>query len=107
QVMNVTGGFDAWKSAGLPVATPDPNRNYLSNWSRAKVEGYTERKLEVNGWPVNLTSYKLGDLFHAKVDNVSPGANLARTTAAARQEAERLALERAGELLIRTERRAV
>lgn len=107
QVMNVVGGFDAWKAAGLAVATPDPNQNYVKNWSREKVEGYAERKLEVSGWPVNLTSYKLGDLYHAKADNVSPGANLARTTGATREEAERLALDRAGELLARTQRRAV
>jgi hydroxyacylglutathione hydrolase len=107
QVMNVTGGFDAWKNAGLPVAMPDPGRNYIQNWSRAKVEAYTERKLELHGWPVNLTSYRLGALFHAKADNVSPGANLARTTGPTREEAEQLALARADELLARTERRAV
>ncbi|HKX00636.1 MAG TPA: rhodanese-like domain-containing protein [Bryobacteraceae bacterium] len=107
QILNVTGGFDAWKSAGLPVALPDPERNYIRNWSRAKVEGYSERTLELHGWPVNLTSYRLGAQFHAKADNVSPGANLARTSAATREEAERLALARAGELLARTQRRAV
>ena len=107
QVLNVTGGFDAWKAAGLPVATPDPERNYLQSWSRAKVEGYRERGAELHGWPVNLTSYKLGGRFHAKADNVSPGANLARTTGATREEAEQLALTRAGELLARTQKRAV
>ena len=107
QVMNVTGGFDAWKSGGLPVATPDPQKNYIKSWSRAKVEGYRERTLEVAGWPVNLISYKLGDAYHAKADNVSPGANLARTSAASREEAERLALAHAGELLSRTRRQAV
>jgi rhodanese-related sulfurtransferase/glyoxylase-like metal-dependent hydrolase (beta-lactamase superfamily II) len=106
-VMNVTGGFDAWKAAGLPVATPDSARNYVQNWSRAKVEDYAERKLEVHGWPVNLTSYKLGGQFHAKADNVSPGANLARTAGATREEAEQLAIARAAELLARTQRRAV
>ena len=107
QVINVTGGFDAWKAAGLAVATPNPERNYLKGWSRAKVEGYRERKAELHGWPVNLTSYKVGGLFHAKADNVSPGANLARTTGATREEAEQLALARAGELLARTHKRAV
>ena len=107
QVVNVTGGFDAWKAAGLPVATPDPERNYVENWSRAKVEGYRERTLELHGWPVNITSYKIASRSHAKADNVSPGANLARTTAATREEAEQLAMARAGELLGHTQRRAV
>jgi len=67
-----------------------------------KVEDYQERKLEVAGWPVNLTSYRLGEVFHAKADNVSPGAALARTTGATREEAEKKALDRAEQLLGRT-----
>ncbi len=90
-VMNVTGGFDAWNGAGFPVAMPDAARNYVQNWSRAKVEGYQERAIDLHNWPVHVASYKLGGRFHAKADNVSPGANLAR----------------AGELLARTKRHAV
>jgi len=67
-----------------------------------KVEEYQERRVEVGGWPVNLTTYRLGNLFHTKADNVSPGAALARTTGATREEAENKALERARELLART-----
>lgn len=67
-----------------------------------KVEDFQERRVEVKGWPVNLTSYRLGDVFHCKADNVSPGAALARTTGATREEAENKALQRAGELLART-----
>ena len=63
-----------------------------------KAEEYQERKVEVLGWPVNLTSYRLGEVFHCKADNVSPGAALARTTGATREEAEKKALERAGYL---------
>jgi len=72
-----------------------------------KVEDYLERKVEVSGWPVNLTSYRVGDVFHCKADNVSPGAALARTTGATREEAEKKALERAEQLLGRTRRHAV
>jgi len=106
-VMNVTGGFDAWNGAGLPVATPDSARNYVQNWSRAKVEGYQERTIDLHNWPVHVASYKLGGRFHAKADNVSPGANLARATGGTREEAEQNALSRAGELLARTKRHAV
>lgn len=67
-----------------------------------KVEEYQERRIEVGGWPVNLTTYRLGGVFHTKADNVSPGAALARTTGATREEAEKKAIERAGELLART-----
>jgi hypothetical protein len=67
-------------------------------------EAYSERQVEVDGWQVNLTSYQLGDAFHCKADNVSPGAWLARTTGATRQEAEQKALDRARQLLSRTRR---
>jgi hypothetical protein len=72
-----------------------------------KVEEYQERKVEVSGWPVNLASYRLGDVFHCKADNVSPGAALARTTGATREDAEKKALERAEQLLSRTRLRAI
>jgi hypothetical protein len=72
-----------------------------------KVEEYRERKTEVAGWPVNLTSYRLGNVFHSKADNVSPGAALARTTGATREEAENKALDRAAQLLGRTRVHAV
>jgi hypothetical protein len=69
-----------------------------------KPEDYSERRVDVEGWPVNLTSYKLGEVYHTKADNVSPGAALARTTGATREEAEQKALERARQLLSRTRR---
>jgi hypothetical protein len=72
-----------------------------------KPEDYRERKVEVDSWQVNLTSYKLGEVYHCKADNVSPGAWLARTTGATRDEAEQKALERARQLLSRTRRQDV
>jgi hypothetical protein len=72
-----------------------------------EVEEFQERKVEVRGWPVNLTSYRLGEVFHCKADNVSPGAALARTTGATREDAEKKAIERAEQLLARTRVQAV
>jgi hypothetical protein len=69
-----------------------------------RAENFTERKLELSGWPVHITSYQLGQEWHAKADNVSPGAALARATGASRQEAESRVIERAGNLLARTRR---
>lgn len=65
---------------------------------------YEERQMEVAGWPVRLSSYRLGELYYCRADNVSPGAWLARTTGQTRQEAETKALERAQQLLSRTRR---
>jgi len=72
-----------------------------------KVENFAERKIEIDGWPVNLTTYRIGETFHCRADNVSPGAGFARTTGATREEAEEKAMERAKELLSRTRRHEV
>jgi hypothetical protein len=72
-----------------------------------KPEDYCERQVEVEGWNVNLTTYKLGEVYHSKADNVSPGASLARTTGTTREEAEQKALERARQLLSRTRRHEI
>ncbi|HLJ13596.1 MAG TPA: hypothetical protein VKV15_03805 [Bryobacteraceae bacterium] len=70
-------------------------------------QDYTERKLELESWEVNLTSYRLGDVFYAKVDNVSPGATVARSRGASLEEAVNKALAKARERLANTRRRAV
>jgi len=72
-----------------------------------KAEEFQERRLELAGWPVNLSSYRMGEQWHSKADNVSPGAALCRTTGATREEAEQKAIQRAGELLSRTKVREV
>ena len=72
-----------------------------------KVEEHSERQLEIEGWPVHLTSYRIGDVFHCTADNVSPGANLARTRGATREEAENKAIQYASERLSQTKRHAV
>lgn len=72
-----------------------------------QAEEFTERIIDVDTWQVRLSCYKLGDTYHCKADNVSPGAALARTTAATREEAEQKAFDRARQLLSRTHRREV
>ncbi len=46
-----------------------------------KPEHFSERRVEIDGWQVNLTTYKLGEKWRTKADNVSPGAALARVVA--------------------------
>ncbi len=72
-----------------------------------KPENFSERTVDIDGWQVNLTTYRLGDKWHTKADNVSPGAALARVSANTRENAEARALDRAKELLSRTKRHAV
>jgi hypothetical protein len=70
-------------------------------------EEFQERQLDLAGWPVNLSSYRLGSEWHCKADNVSPGAALCRTTGTTREEAEQKAIARAEQMLQRTRRREV
>ncbi len=72
-----------------------------------KPEDYSERSLEIDGWPVHLVTYRLDGKYHSKADNVSPGANLARIVADTKEDAEDKAIARARELLGRTRRRAI
>lgn len=69
-----------------------------------KAEEYSTRTLELEGWKVRLTSYRLGNTYHCTADNVEPGAWIARAQGATREEAESRAIERARELLGRTRR---
>lgn len=66
---------------------------------------FRERQIEIDGWPVRLTSYRVGDKFVCQADNVSPGACLARFAAATAEEAEIQALSKARHLLGKTHRR--
>jgi hypothetical protein len=72
-----------------------------------KTQQYQERQVELNGWPVRLTSYKVGEKFVCQADNVSPGACLARFSADTFEEAESNAISKAKHLLGKTKRHDV
>lgn len=67
-----------------------------------KPEDYHARKETAGVWELNVISYKLGDKYLCTVDNVSPGATLARAEGATREEAEAKALEKARAMVGRT-----
>jgi hypothetical protein len=68
---------------------------------------YAERQIEIDGWPVKLTSYQIGPKYVCQADNVSPGACLARFSAPTPEEAESQAISKARHLLGKTKRREV
>ncbi len=72
-----------------------------------KSENFQEREIEIDGWPVKLTSYRVGNEYVCQADNVSPGACLARFTAATPEEAEAQAISKAKHLLGKTQRRPI
>ncbi|MBI4513191.1 MAG: hypothetical protein HY702_03690 [Gemmatimonadetes bacterium] len=67
-----------------------------------KAEEYRSRRTKVGAFEINIESYRLGDTYHCKVDNVQPGAVLARGQGKTREEAERVAGEKAKEMLAKT-----
>jgi hypothetical protein len=67
-----------------------------------RAENYQRRRQELAGWPVSTVSYKLGDRFICEIDNVNPGARVARAEGSTREEAERAAIEAAERRLGRT-----
>ena len=51
-----------------------------------------ERRDTLDGWPIRLTTYRTGDRFICKIDNIDPGTLMARGEGRTRQDAERAAV---------------
>ena len=69
-----------------------------------KPEDYSRRDLELAGWPITIETYKLGDVYHSTIYNKDPGARFARADGSTKDEAERVALEKATRYLQQTRR---
>ncbi len=65
-------------------------------------EEYRERTEPVPPFHIHVASYRLGTVYYCSVDNVDPGAVVARSQGATREEAELRAVTRAKEHLGRT-----
>lgn len=53
------------------------------------------RKQQAGERVVGITSYRVGNLFAARIDNVDPGSIIGRGSGGTREEAEAIALEKA------------
>ncbi len=69
-----------------------------------KSEDFRETQQELDGWAINIVSYRVGEKFYCTIDNVSPGARVARAEGLTREEAETTALEKAKRYLKQTRR---
>jgi hypothetical protein len=67
-------------------------------------EEFRETKQELEGWPINIVSYRIGSTYYCTIDNVSPGARFARAEGPTREDAELTALEKAARYLKQTRR---
>jgi len=65
-------------------------------------EQYQRRLAELAGWQVGIASYRIGDRFICEIDNVGPGARLARGEGSTREDAEQQAKAIAQRRLERT-----
>lgn len=65
-------------------------------------EHYQRRQADLDGWQVGIVSYKLGSRFICEIDNIDPGARLARAEGATREAAEQAAMVTAQRRLART-----
>ena len=64
-----------------------------------KPEEYSERKATLAGWPVTITTYRLGHTYHTTVNNADPGAWVVKAQGATKQETEAKAVKEAEALL--------
>ncbi|MGH9347144.1 MAG: hypothetical protein ACRD26_07740 [Vicinamibacterales bacterium] len=70
-----------------------------------KTEEFQERRDELGGWAINVVSYRIGGRYYCTIDNVDPGARVARAEGGTRGEAETAAIEKATRYLQQTRRR--
>lgn len=70
-------------------------------------EDYQTHTDDIAGWKVNVVTYRIGEKCYCQIDNVSPGARIARGEGASREEAERTAREDASRRLARHRRMEV
>jgi rhodanese-related sulfurtransferase len=96
-VFDLMGGLAAWEKSGLQTLGPEVTRS-----NAMKPTEYSERILELAGWKVRLTSYRLGDKCYCKADNVEPGACITRTQGLTKEEAEHKAISQLSPSLPKT-----
>lgn len=69
-----------------------------------KAEEYSVRQQELAGWSIAVETYRLGVVYYCTISNADPGARFARAEGPTRDDAERVALEKAQRYLSQTRR---
>ena len=64
-----------------------------------KAEEYSERQAVLAGWPITITTYRLGTTYYTTIDNKDPGAWVIKAQGVTKQETETKALKDAQALL--------
>jgi hypothetical protein len=63
------------------------------------VEEYAERTAQLAGWPVRITTYRLGSIYRTTIDNTDPGAWVVKAEGPTKAAAESKAIKEAEALL--------
>lgn len=69
-----------------------------------RAEDFSREETTLGGWPAGITMYRIGATWICKIDNVSPGAVIARGRGETRESALAAARERAIPRLAATRR---
>jgi hypothetical protein len=69
-----------------------------------RAENWDRRELEIEGWPVKVTSYRIGESFVTDIESTDTGATIARGIAKTREESSQEAFETASRRVLRTRR---
>jgi len=65
-----------------------------------RAEGWVTEELELEGWPVTVTSYRIASSFLTEVESGCSGSILARGIGSTREESRREAFETASRRLL-------
>jgi hypothetical protein len=69
-----------------------------------RAENWERRELEIEGWPVKVTSYQLGDSYITEIEASATGSGIARGIAKTSEDSWKQASEAASRRLLRTRR---
>ncbi len=69
-----------------------------------KPEEYLREQRELAGWQITVETFKLNGVYHCTIANVDPGGRIARADGPTREDAVRLALQKAETYLGQTRR---
>ena len=69
-----------------------------------KAEEFTRRHEQLAGWDIVVETYRAGETFYCTISSEDPGARFARGEGTSRDDAERIALQKAERWLGQTRR---
>lgn len=76
----------------------------MTNDTELRAADFARVETNVGGWPAGVTTWRLGERWMCRIDNVDPGATVARGQGTSKDEAIAAAMQRATGRMARTRR---